>query len=420
MQNPTPTIDPIILAALQGVRTIGELQEVWLAFASDLQGYTYLFACDEKSGRMHWPARQDFEGKAYLRSPFGRNSLFFVSNEILYRLANYQEVYIPVNYSIGFDSNVASYLRQLIFGKNQGDVTLKFRKVLADFCLRRFNWDTLPYLLENAHMLKEGKNLSEIWETILAEFLFSELNQEIFAKSQRIEFLDSDQATAIARAQDQLQHFDRALKAGLHDQVESQVNIFELIVLKIALLKRRSPSTSQAARNTADLVEWMDSVLGAIVGVPLWAGVQYFLKSGAFKPLSKLGSSGERAYCCSRNLAWDIYHVYSRQQQCMTGSNGEIIVPYMLTYDKGLADLFDGFPYVGCLVHVEYDFPLFINDPNILNAINAYFPENKRITNMTDQYFNPEAMQRRRSRNHVFSPSDCARLLIEYKSTMAS
>src|ERR1017187_8865036 len=163
--------------AASQVRSAEDALAFWCAYEAQLEKSALLVGV---------PGNMDF--RVSLRGTFGRSarllSLFaqggiFVLDRTIYReMVAGRRVQIPLEYTISFDTNVASYFRLFFRGESSSNADL--------MCfLRHFrgqlNFGIFPYLCENAHRFTNGCP-PEIAETVVASHWLGDLDADEFTK----------------------------------------------------------------------------------------------------------------------------------------------------------------------------------------------------------------------------------------------
>lgn len=125
--------------------------------------------------------------KKYLVHYFTKNNLYFISDEIIKDTIKKNEIKIPVDYTLAFDTNLSSYIKTIIqggsLGKDQGEIIRLLDQLLVD----DVNFDHLFYLTENtkqvylkAHLLKKDATPLEFWKKLNKKFRWNLVSLELF------------------------------------------------------------------------------------------------------------------------------------------------------------------------------------------------------------------------------------------------
>ena len=404
---------------LNRVRTLNDAAQLWIDAHEELWDYTLILSCDGEGGGLPWPARLDLNGKAYIRSIFSRSRLWFVNRHILEEMArDGGHVNIPVDYSISFDTNAANYLRTMVEGKSPEIIDV-FREVMRTLSGKSFNWDIMPFLRERSRDVLAGDPavLDHIWRTVYATEYFAGCDAAEFARSGALA-LTVPESQVTAKSQDILGSFHRLETRRAQSGMDRDFALFYAFVLKIAAIERQLPGRSTSGKKLLMLLEFFHSEVSAMFLNVLWAGASFFQQGSQFRPLQKLSATGENLLRNAANIAWDFHHVTMMRQYATTiGRDRSFMVPYLLTFDRGIADLMDGFANRSCLIKTAEEFPAFIPDINVEQWFHINWPHlNEHIHN----YFSADALKSREARRAQRGSFDPYPVIPRLKAQLAS
>ncbi len=407
-------IHPLTKLRLSHVRTQAEALEVWRDHWNELHGYSFVLSEPTGGNAMRLPARMDFPEGGHLRSAFAHDNLWFLSHETISRTLAEGAVYLPIDYSIAFDSNVASYLRAWMKGSSAPVVPM-LQKVLLQLNQGRFNWDLIPFLLERSEAILSGRDSTEIYETALAsEWLGCSDLQEFKATGTIGPTLSQAQIEQKARkAIDDWRHL---LKNGQMDTIRHFHNLFHASIAKMVLLQLASPRPSSAATKLEQFLLFADSELQCMSQLCASAALEFFSLSGSFAPMAKLANPAPDLRARARNVAWDFLQLQWRQEFAGNhGRNGAFHIPLFLTFDHGLARLADIFPQRSCLYGGALRFPIFFQDFDFAAQVMSRYPG---LAQVIAKIFTPEAHNRRALRLDQFPP-DMPTIIQQLESELA-
>lgn len=387
-------IHPLTIMRLSQVRDQAGALEVWREHWNELEDHSYVLSEPNSGNAMRLPARMDFSPGGHLRSAFAYDNLCFLSHEVISTMVVEGAVHLPIDYTVAFDSNVASYLRLWMKGRTVPVVSM-LQSVLKRLNQGRFNWDLMPFLLERSNSMLAGQDLTEIYETVLAS--------EWFAASDFIEFMKSgvirltvSQVELAERAQRSLAEWDRLLRSGVMGMIDHRYSLFHASVAKMVLLQLDSPSPKSAASKLERFLAFMDTELRCMTMLCSRAALEFFASGGRFAPMGKVSNCASDLRRRVRNVAWDFLQRQWRQE--FAGNHGRnrcFHVPYFLTFDSGLAELLDLFPQRGCLFGGTLRFPIFFQEFDFAALVLGRFPELGRVIGET---FSVQAHEERASR----------------------
>lgn len=412
-----PDLHPLTVLRLSGVRTHNEAIEVWTDHREELASYTFVLS-QPGAGSVNWPAKQNLPGGGYLRSIFAHDQLWFTNHAILGDLfGSAQKANIALDYTVGFDTNAAQYLRDLVEGRSNSAVD-RFRETLRHLAERRFNWELMPILMERSEAIFNSRDLEYVWRIAYASEYFANSDLRHFAQTgeQRL-LLNSEEVTAAA--QRSLSEWHRVLVSGEIHRIRRSHSLYHLLLLKIALIHRAHPSPRDTCRSLCEFVEFMCGIVGINLPWMLWAAAGLFEGGGNFEPLRKLTAPPDVLVRNSRNIAWDVMHYVDRRQLGqMVGRNGAFLIPYTLTYDRGLAQWFDQQAQRSCLIRGEERMPQFFPEYNIEGEVLQRYGQTQALVDVAARHFTTDAHAARAYRLRS-RPGDLAPLVMELEGTVS-
>lgn len=369
-----PDLHPLIAARLSGVRTHNQAIEAWADHREELAPYTFVLS-QPGPASVNWPAKVDLHGGGYLRSVFAHDQLWFTSHQILGEMfGDAQRANVALDYTVGFDSNVAQHLRDLVEGRSNSTVE-RFRETLRHLAERRFNWELMPILMERSEDILSNRDLEHVWRLVYASEYFSNCDLRHFAKTGELKLTSSSEEVTEATRRN-LSEWHRVLTSGEIDRIRHTHSLYHLLLLKIVLLHRRRPSPRETCRNLCELIEFMCGTVGINLPWMLWAAAGFFEGGGTFEPLRKLTAPPNVLVRNSRNIAWDVMHYVDRRQfGQMAGRNGAFLIPYTLTCDRGLAQWLDNQAQRSCLFQSGDRMPQFFSEYNFDGFLQRYCQE---------------------------------------------
>lgn len=362
---------------LSKVRTQAEALEVWEAHWDLLDGHTFVLSHPHDGNALRLPARIDFPDGGHLRSAFAHDRLWFLSHDLLARGVKHGRVVFPVDYGVGFDANVASYLRAWMRGQNSSVVPM-VQKVLRGLNGGRFNWDMVPYLMEVHEPMLAGRGWNEIYDTILASEWFAAADPDEFLRTGKVKPRASEGELA-ARAQKAAADWDRIVRNGLAETFEFRHQLLRACIAKMALIQLESPSPRAAGRKMERFLAFMDDELRCLSLYCARAALEFFARGGGVSFFRKVSNRGPNLRKNVRNVAWDFLQLQGRHEVAQyPGRLNAMTVPYFLTFDRGLADLMDLCPQRSCLIEPGHGFPVFFQDYDFEELVLSRYPELKR------------------------------------------
>ena len=303
-------LHPQIKHLLSEVRTREEAMRVWSEHQDSLTGYTFVLGEAEGSGALHFPARLDFANGGHLRSVFRHDNLYLINHDMVNMYLEHGKADIRVDYTVAFDANVASYLRAWQQGRS-GPVVEMLQSVLHTLRAGKFNWDLLPFLLERAQDILVGRDLDKIYETEFASTWFAASDHGHFERTGNIRLTVSVDEIA-RRAQANLAAWDRLIRNGMINMIQERFDAFHACLLKMVLLQLENPGRDAAAMKLQHLLEFMHEEMDAMFLLITRAGLEFFQKGSAFRPMAKVSTRSPNLRKNVRNVTWDFVQLIWR------------------------------------------------------------------------------------------------------------
>lgn len=282
--------------------------------------------------------RGTFGKKDHLISTFAGESLFFLNQDIYRQFRAGDEMRMKLRYLISFDSNAASYLRDLVAGK-QGTNVDDIRELLVHFGGNRLNWDIVPYLLETS-MKADGdaKTWDAFFETIVATEKIGDLDNAHFLATGEVRARSSE-TEILAKAQLVLARQQEFRRSGAHERLMYQWNFLYVCILKCAQLQRLRPG-NQAMFDKLDLlIRFMHEELNCVSRKVLTLACFWFAGVPERAIFQSLETPNSETVKNARNITWDILHITMLSKQCLAPGDADFLVPYFLSCDQKLTRL---------------------------------------------------------------------------------
>jgi hypothetical protein len=363
---------PSIPLRLAAARTLSDASLVWRDFYDELKDYTFVIS-EPGAGASRFPAKLDLPDGAFLRSVFAHEHLYFLNHAIIDSHLAGESVDFAIDYTISFDSNTASYFRDL----DKGHLSMMvpaLHTCMKALGVRKLNWDYVPFLMQRAESILANRDLDFIYETALAIERFSACDLVHFEDTGEV-LVTINEEEITRKAQHQLATWHTTLRRGVQDLIPHRLNFFYAPVLKMKILYLTASKRSSLVSNMAQFLEFLDRDIQCISLFVVVAAFEFFLNGTRFKPFSKL-TGGNDLKSKAKNVAWDLYHVQQRREfATFSGRNGAFHLPFFLTFDKGLATLFDIFPQRSCLIGKERGMPQFFADEDFQARLTQSNPE---------------------------------------------
>ena len=348
----------------------------------------------------------------YLVSYYISDSLYFIDDVMIREILDNNEKKFAVDYSIMFDTNMASYINRLVQGKaigdNRGELQGKVLRVIDDLLRDNLNFDFIFYMLENiknvatkgdfytSSKLKFWMSLNkDLRENITSLHLFSSIDNKLYKKTLNPKPMLSHRQS-VRKAIDASFDFYRG-KVG-REQAEQWILFQRMMLLcLIGMIQIQLASNRSAKNKMSEFFNFMHEVTGAYMDREAQFALNYFLSPSSASILNKVhkGCNTKRLLKRLDNIAWDMLAPRYMEKLLTHSATGscEYFVPYFLSFDNGLREMLNQHKIKGAIYHREtgdvISFPG--NDSGGLYEKNG-------LKNVIERFFSSELKSERESR----------------------
>lgn len=363
--------------ALGTIQQAGDVDEViafWELYRRHLTGWRLVYSHPAISSFVapshNWP--RNFPGGGSLRPLYAHANLYFLDDDIIGKLTSGREAKISIDATLVFDTNVARYLEFFIDGRNPAN-----RDAIAevfDFLIRKnVSFDYSFYALENARNYYAGQNIPSIKRNIEYILRLDSLDDDPYLNSGVLRSKLNDTEVSV-KAEEKLHELYDA--DGRREATEEVLRLYDLIyilLLKVVLIKFRRGST--LTRRVRELYEFMHYELNVLMVREPIIALHYFAEKTAPLLFRKVQPSCDDLPKVIAGMAWDL--MLFRHLELMTTAPGgyDYLVPYFLSFDKGLVEAYDTLPLKATFTSERRDghYPLWETDPtSILNEYGVF------------------------------------------------
>lgn len=360
--------------------------------------------------------------KKFLIPYFEHERIYFLSDDIIFSMLTGKEVKIPVDYTICFDTNFASYVGTIVRG---GDLKNEHENVISilDFIIyRNLNFDHLFYLLENTKQVDFSKTYSNgfsFWKSLRKDFrwnlvaleLFRHVDCEYYKKTlSPVSQINFREAVRNAVENTYKYYASPAGVVGGKSAVENQ-RITLLILIKILLIQFKSKKKERA--KLKELLDFMHNEIGGYFDRETVIAVMYFMERESVPFLQVVNEGGRQIRLLKKldNLAWDMNSARFLEKLMAGKGDGDFFIPYFLTLDSKLRNLYQ-----------LYTVKSAIFDDNTGSIVpvpcveTTEFFEQNNLMKVVGYYFSDEAKESRREKGELDSTEVFKMIKSEYRS----
>ncbi len=301
----------------------------------------------------------------YLVPYFDTEQIYFLEDELLREMFHSNNVDFGVDYTLMFDTNIASYINKLVRGESLGALQREIVTLVDEILHDDLNFDSLFYMVENVkdifHLLEESQpSKIEFWKSLNKEFRSNQVSLQLFRSIDCKEYKRTSNPkpvftyrNAARRAID----FSYDFYASDHgkEMVLDFVVVQRLILLHIiGMVKIQLLSNKSAKNKMSDYFEYINTVVGAYFDRESIIAHKYFSDRRNVGILHKMqkGMPTTRLLRKLDNIAWDMAapRFMEKLIPSMGGSReGRYFVPMFLSFDTKLRELLSLFPVKGVI-----------------------------------------------------------------------
>ncbi len=162
----------------------------------------------------------------------------------------------------------------------------------------------------------------------------------------------------------------------------------------MVIIQLKRPSPNNAFDKIRDYLELLHSrwhVMFLRLVVVAWE--LFSRQGGSFKFFNPIQSDAPQLLSKLRGMAWDLHHfLFLEQVAVHRNVRSSFLIPFFLTFDRGLSQLWDVYPIHGLLFHDTPLHPIVYTNRDLLDEWKKTFPD--RFHHL-EKYFTYEAGQER-------------------------
>lgn len=297
----------------------------------------------------------------YLVPYFSSEKMYFLDDELLSSMFTSGEFKFGIDYTLMFDTNVATYINRLVRGESVGNIQPRLVALVDDILHDGLNFDHLYYMVENV------KNaLSQIEHNYTSKLKFWRSLDKGFRKNmvslQLFRSIDSEEYKRTSNPKPQFTYREatnNAIKFSFDfyaseigkEQILNFVLVQKMILLQLVGIVKIQLSSGRGARSKmSEYFKYIHEVVGAYFDREAIVAHKYFSDRKSVAILEKIKKGGSKVQLLKRldNIAWDM--AAPRFMEKLIANNigrGRYFIPMFLTFDANLKELLSHYPVKG-------------------------------------------------------------------------
>ena len=357
-------------ADIQKARDTQEVTEIWHRSIAYLHDCTLIYSQREATDTVlpskSWP--RNFPKGGFLRPLFAHDNLYFLNQRIATEQWLGLESNVQVDSTVEFDTNVASYVEGFV--ENRPGSNRERIKEVLDFVVttERVNFGYNFYALENAQGFYDGSRVRSIRRNLRSVMKLDYLDLKEYQNSGEVRATIGDRELDLKADEKLNELYDERYREGLNAEFLPLNETLYILLLKIVEIEYGG-GRKRLAQKVEELYGFMHFELKTLLVRESIITLNYFKNRAGLAFFGKIRPrpAGEAQGLLKelRNMSWDMMLFRMMERQSMLSGQGDVLIPYFLTFDRKMVQLFDLFPLKAILSHRDTArmIPLWETDP---------------------------------------------------------
>ena len=354
--NVDPNLILTVAVELQKANNPQEVTEVWHRFLAFLDDCRLIYSYPEESDIVlpskTWP--RNFPKGGFLRSLFAHDNMFFLDRRIAEEQRRRAMSPVKVDSTVEFDTNVASSVESFVENRS-GRNSEKVKEVL-DFVVTNesVNFAYNFYAMENARGFYDGSRVGSIRRNLRSIMKLDYIDRKKYQDTGEVCAVITDHELDL-RADEKLNEiYDARYEEGMRAEYGPINEMLYLFLLKMVEIQYKAEKRKLAAK-MEELYEFMHFELKALLVREAIIALNFFKNPskldffGKFK--EKRGWDASALSDALRNMSWDLMLFRVMDRLAAIPGQGDFLIPYFLTFDRKMVQLFDLFPLKAVLAY---------------------------------------------------------------------
>ncbi|WBW98843.1 hypothetical protein [Oceanirhabdus sp. W0125-5] len=280
----------------------------------------------------------------YLIPYFESDNLFFLDDKLFKRMLKGKQIKVPLDYSIMFDTNFASYISRFVKGKLNEIDNNSVYTVIDKLIKNQFNFDYQFYLLENSKTIGNKESERIVLESLKDLELFKSIDSDEYRKSGNVNYTISEEVAYKNASKIFYSLYGSQMGENILNVIKERLN--NCILFLIGMYKIQFQSKKSAKNKMIELKKYINEVLGVYLERESIMAYEYFDKNRELTIFNKLTKGNknldrEKLIAIIENTAWDLLVPRVMEISISAFSREVFFIPYFLTFDQGLKKYFN-------------------------------------------------------------------------------
>lgn len=321
----------------------------------------------DKAVMPSWLNKYSAKPNDFMVPYFSTEKIYFLDDQLVYDTFSLGEEFkFPVDYTLMFDTNIATYVGKLVRGEALGNVQSRIVSLIDSILYDGLNFDFLFYMVENVKSV-----LPQIEQNVTSKIRFWKSLEKGFRRNlvglQVFSSIDCKEYRRTLNPRPQLTYWQAARQAidFTYDFYVSElgkghildfVRIQKMILLQlIGMVKIQLSSAKGARYKIGEYFKFIQGVIGVYSDREAIIAHKYFNDRNAIAMLEKIKKGCGKMALLKRldNIAWDMAAPRFMEKLIVAGGEGRYFIPMFLTFDSGLRELLGHYPVKGVVFNKQ-------------------------------------------------------------------
>jgi len=292
-----------------------------------------------------WP--RDFPKGGFLRPLFAYDNLYFLDQRIAEDQIFKRESPLNIDITVEFDTNVASYVEAFV--ENKATPNREMVKEVLDFVLttKEVNFGYNFYALENARGFFYGGQVASIRRNLKAIMKLDYMDRGRYQQGGEIRLNIDDNELEVKTDEKLHALYDWPYREGLEAEFIPINEMLYLLLLKIVEIEHRDKRRRLDVK-VEELYQFMHFELKTLLVREAIIALNYFKNRSRLTFFGRINPKPKEK--CQellkelRGMSWDLMLFRVLERIATMPGQGDFLIPYFLSFDKKMVQLFDLFP----------------------------------------------------------------------------
>lgn len=299
---------------------------------------------------------------SFLVPYFSSEKMYFLDDGILSEMFSSGEFHFGIDYSLMFDTNIATYVDKLVRGEALGSVQSKFISLVDDILHDDLNFDHLFYMTENVKnvlpIIERGTSSKlQFWRSLDKGFRKNLVSLQIFRSINCREYKRTCNPRPEFSFRQAVRHaidftYDFYASEVGKDHILNFVLVQKMILLQLIGMVRIQLSSGKGAKyKMGEYFSYIHKIVGVYFDREAIVAHKYFSDRKTLAVLERIKKGcGKRGLLKKLdNIAWDMAAPRFMEKLIVTGGEGRYFIPMFLTFDSGLREFLGHYAVKGAI-----------------------------------------------------------------------